>query len=61
MSAMVCENVLMAFFNPNGITFHSYKPDLVITVIILTPLGAIGICQNLDYKSNVENHLECPN
>jgi hypothetical protein len=61
MSAMVRENVLMAFFNPNGIKFHSYRPDLVITVIFLTPSGAIGICQNPNYKSNVKNHLECLN
>jgi hypothetical protein len=54
MSAMVRENVLMVFFNPNGITFHSYKLDLVIIVFFFTSSGAIRICQNLDYKSNAE-------
>jgi len=46
MSAMVYENVLLAFFNPNGITFHSYEPDLVIIVIFFTSSGTIGIYQN---------------
>jgi hypothetical protein len=32
MSTMVHENVLVAFFSQNDITFHSYKPDLVITI-----------------------------
>ncbi len=61
MLAMVHKNVLVAFFSLNGITFHSYKPDLVITPIFLTPLGAIRISQNLDCKSSTENHLECLN
>jgi hypothetical protein len=55
---MVRENVLVAFFSLNGITFHSYRPNLMIIVIFFTSLGAIGICQNPDYKSSVENHLK---
>jgi len=44
---MVHENVLVVFFSPNGITFHSLRPDLVIIVIFLTSSGAMGICQTL--------------
>jgi hypothetical protein len=58
MSAMVRENVLVVFFNPNGITFHSERPNLVITVVFLTSSRAIKISRNPDYKSNAENHLE---
>jgi len=58
MLTMVHENILMAFFNPNGITFHSYKLDLVIIVVFFTSLRTIKICQNPNYKSSVENHYE---
>jgi hypothetical protein len=58
MLAMVQEKVLVAFFRPNGITFHSYKLDLVIIAIFFTSLGAIKICQNLDCKFIVNQVLK---
>jgi hypothetical protein len=54
MLAMVCENVLVVFFSPNGITFHSYRPNLEITIIFFTSLRTIKICQNPYYKSSAE-------
>jgi len=61
MLTMLHENILLAFFSLNGITFHSYKPDLVIIVVFFTSSRAIGIWQKPNYKSSTKNHWERPN
>jgi len=60
MSAMVHDNVLLAFVNLKGITFHSYKPNLVITTVFFTSFVAISIYQKPNCKSNIEKHLKFP-
>jgi hypothetical protein len=45
----------VAFFNPNGITFHSNNLDFVITIVFRMSSLTILICQNPNYGSNVEN------
>jgi len=45
ISTMVLENVIVAFFNQNGITFHSKNHDLVvITTVFQTFSSAVLIC-----------------
>lgn len=53
---MGLENVFVAFFNPNGITFHSKNLVLMTTIVIRTSSSAILICQKLDYRFKAENH-----
>ncbi len=43
---MVCENILVTFVSPNGITNHSYNLDFLMNAIFLTSFGFILICQN---------------
>jgi hypothetical protein len=59
-SDIVLVNVLVAFFNPNGMTVQSYNPVLVIKAVFFTSSGAIRICQNPDCKSKAVNHVELP-
>ncbi len=54
--AMGLENVFVAFFNLNGITFHSKNLVLMTTTIIQTSSSAILICQKPNYRSKAENH-----
>jgi hypothetical protein len=54
------EKVLVVFFNPNGITFHSENLDLMMIVVFLMFLGAIGICQNPNWKARAINHANTP-
>jgi len=50
------KKILVAFFNPNGITFHSNNLDFMIIVVFRMFSLTILICQNPNYESNVENH-----
>lgn len=43
--AMALENVFVAFFNLNGIIFHSKNLVLVITTVLRTSSSTILICQ----------------
>jgi hypothetical protein len=52
--------ILVAFFNPNGITFHSNKPNFLITTVFQMSSSTILICQNPNYKSNVKNQDDFP-
>ncbi len=58
--AMGLENVFVAFFNLNGITFHSKNLVLMTTTIIQTSSSAILICQKPNCRSKVENHEDFP-
>ncbi len=58
--AMVLENVLVLFFNMNGITFHLKNRVLVITIVFKTSSSTILICQKLDYRSKAKNHEDFP-
>jgi hypothetical protein len=57
---MVLENVLVVFFNPNGITFHSKNPDLVITTVFQTSSSTILIGQKRNYMTKAKNHEDFP-
>jgi hypothetical protein len=59
-SVIILEKVLVVFLNLNGITFHSKNLVLMMIAIFLMFSGAIGICQNLNYKSRVVNHVNYP-
>jgi hypothetical protein len=61
MLAMVRENVLVAFFSPNDITFLHINLTWWLLLFFFTSLKAIGIYQNPDCKSSVKNHWERPN
>jgi hypothetical protein len=43
-SAIVHEKMLVAFLNPNDITFHSKMPNLVMTTVFRTSSSNILIC-----------------
>ncbi len=55
---MVSKKVLVAFFMPKGMIVQLNGSTLVIKIDLRTSFGAILIYQNLDYKSNVENHCD---
>jgi hypothetical protein len=55
---MVLEKVLVAFFMLKGMIVQLNRPNLVTKAYLQTSFGAILIYQNLDYKSNVENHCD---
>ncbi len=62
MLVIVLENVIVAFFNPNGITSHSCRHVLVMNVVFFTSSRFILIRQKPLYKSKVgkplwRNHL----
>jgi hypothetical protein len=57
MLVIVLENVIVAFFNPNGITSHSCRHVLVMNVVFFTSSRFILICQKPLYKSKVGKPL----
>lgn len=60
MLVIVLKNVLVVFFNPNGITSHSYSLVLVISVVFFTSSGFNMICQKPLYKFKMVNHFANP-
>jgi hypothetical protein len=60
MSVIVLENVMVTFFNPNGITSHSCRHVLLMNVVFFTSSRFVLIFWKPFCKSKVVNHYERP-